>query len=166
MGKAGPIGALVVAMLLAACAAAPVNPVLNHIDQHSGYRLAKLELGPGNSDETFIIISLSGGGMRAAALDYGVLRELADVRLQGGGTLLDEVDILSSSSMASVVAAYYGLHGQQAFFERFEEEVLLARMQSAYTRKIFAPWQWPRLWSPRFGRSELAQAYLEHHLFP
>lgn len=159
------MGAVVGALLLAACASAAVNPVLNHIDQNSGYRLATLELGPGNSHETFFIASLSGGGMRAAALDYGVLRKLADVRLPGGGTLLDELDILSSSSMASVVAAYYGLHGQQAFFERFEEEVLLARMQSAYTRKLFAPWQWPRLWSPRFGRSELAQAYLERNLF-
>jgi NTE family protein len=156
---------LALALLLAGCASAPVNPVIDHVDQDSGYRLGQLELGPGNSEETFIIASLSGGGMRAAALDYGVLRELAELSLPGGGTLLDELDILSSSSMASVVAAYYGLHGRQAFFERFEEEVLMRRMQSAYTRKILAPWQWPRLWSPRFGRSELAQAYLERHLF-
>lgn len=102
--------------------------------------------------------------MRAAALDFGVLQELAKIQL-AGGTLLDELDILSSSSMASLVAAYYGLHGQQAFLDKFEEDVLYARIQSAYTRKILTPWQWPRLWSRRFGRSELASEYLDNHYF-
>jgi NTE family protein len=165
MSLRGDFAATLAALLLVSCASAPINAPLESVDPDSGYRLRHLEPGPSNTDETFVITALSGGGMRAAALDYGVLLELSRVELPGGGTLLDELDILSSSSMASVVAAYYGLHGQEAFFDRFEDEVLLARMQSAYKRKLFAPWQWPRLWSPRFGRSELVQAYLERHLF-
>lgn len=147
------------------CASYPVNPALSAVDQGTGYRAHNLDLGEGNTEETFVIVALSGGGMRAAALDFGVLRELADVQLPGGNTLLDELDILSSSSMASLVAAYYALHGQQAFLDDFEREVLYARIESAYTRRILTPWQWPRLWSRRFGRSELAMEYLDNHYF-
>lgn len=76
-------------LLLAGCASFAVNPPLEQVDHQSGYRLENLEVGPGNSDETFFIVSLSGGGMRAAALDYGVLHGLRAVQLPGGGTLLD-----------------------------------------------------------------------------
>ena len=43
-----------------------------------GYRFANLPPSvTGSTDSLFIVVSFSGGGARAAAFSYGVLRELA-----------------------------------------------------------------------------------------
>jgi NTE family protein len=65
----------------------------------------------------------SGGGTRASALAYGVLKELAATTVTIDGVqvrLLDEVDMISSVSGGSFTAAYYGLYGEK-IFDDFEE---------------------------------------------
>ena len=86
-------------ILLGGCASYPVNPPLQQINEETGYRLATRTLGPKNSDELFVVMALSGGGTRAAALDYGVFEYLDRVRFgDDQRSLLDEVDAISSSS--------------------------------------------------------------------
>lgn len=148
------------------CAHFPVNPPAAEIDASSGYRFQNLELGAANTEETFVIVSLSGGGTRAAALDYGVLSYLSSVSLGGRKrSLLDEVDVITSSSSASLAAAYYGIFGREAFLEDFPTQVLYQKLERAMKHRLASPWHWPRLWSPRFGRSDLAAELIGRRIF-
>src|SRR6476620_3157232 len=62
-------------------------------------------------DDTIIGLAFSGGGTRAAAFSFGVLRGLDKTSLKGhaNATLLDRVDFVSGVSGGSVLAAYFGL---------------------------------------------------------
>src|SRR5256885_552369 len=61
--------------------------------------------------EHSIVLSLSGGGLRAAAFAHGVLSALASVNTPTG-YLLDDVALISSVSGSSLTSAYYGLYGR------------------------------------------------------
>jgi hypothetical protein len=63
------------AIFVAGCATYPVNPPLQKYNPAQGYRYENLTTTDPNknSEETFIILTFSGGGTRAAALSYGVL---------------------------------------------------------------------------------------------
>lgn len=154
------------AVAFGGCATYQVNEPLEKIDTEAGYRLNNRELGPGNSDEVFVVLALSGGGTRAAALDFGVIRQLDRVRFgEDGRSLLDEVDIISSSSGASLPAAYYGLFGKDAFIDNFAEDVLYRPIQSALQRSVLNPVHWPRLMSGTFSRGDLFAEYLDEHIY-
>ena len=56
------------ALLIAGCTSFPVNPPLSGIDTKGGYRFGLSKAEAPNSNETFVILTLSGGGTRAAAL--------------------------------------------------------------------------------------------------
>ena len=73
-----------------------------------------------------LMLAFSGGGTRAAALSYGVLKALRDIRIPGAlgeGRLLDQVHSISSVSGGSFTAAYYGLLGDR-IFEDYEQVFL------------------------------------------
>jgi NTE family protein len=68
----------------------------------------------GNFEDTVIGMSFSGGGTRASAFAYGVLRELGRTEIVSEGrksTMLDQVDLVSGVSGGSVTAAYFALNG-------------------------------------------------------
>jgi len=133
-------------------------------------------MSPEKSDELFLILAFSGGGTRAASLSYGVLEalDLVEIPTPKGiqstdkapirHTLLDEVSLISGVSGGSFTAAYYGLHGREAFRD-FREKVLLQNLQSDLLWGLINPVNWFRLWSPRFGRSDMAQEYYDHMIF-
>ena len=152
--------------LCCGCASYPVNAPIQQIDQDVGYRMNNRILGTKNSDETFVILGLSGGGMRAAALDFGVLKYLEKIQFGADNrSLLDEVDVISSSSGASLPAAYYGLYGQEAFLDRFKDDVLQQQFQSAIKRKVLNPVHWPRLASSNFSRGDLIAEFFDKQIF-
>jgi len=152
------------AVSLAGCASFPVNPPLERIEPERGYRLTLLG-DPGPEDETFVILSLSGGGTRAMALDYGVMKALEQVEVAPGRSLLDEVDVITSSSSAALVSAYYAWKGKEAFLADFPEAALYLDFQGTLIKKISAPWNWPRLWSSRYSRSDYADELLDRAIF-
>src|SRR5437879_13276838 len=78
--------------------------------------------------ENSIVLSLSGGGLRAAAFAHGVLTALESVKT-AGGDLLDDVALISSVSGSSLTAAYYGVYGREGL-ERFRSEGLLPGFES------------------------------------
>ena len=113
------------------------------------------------------MLAFSGGGTRAAAFSYGLLEALRDITFEVEGKprrLLDEVDVISSVSGGSVTAAAYGLYGDRAF-EIFEPAFLKRNVELALLGQVINPLHWPELWSPYFGRSDLAAKYYDKILF-
>jgi NTE family protein len=157
-------------LLLAACTAQyPLNPGVAKIDRAEPYRV-KLAARD-RSQETLLILAFSGGGTRAAALSYGILEALDLVEVPAPPeeesrrhTLLDEVDLISGVSGGSFTASYYGLHGREIFND-FRTEFLYGDFQGALLWGLANPVNWVRLWSPRFGRSDMAQEYYDYKLF-
>ena len=106
-GLRRPAAALLLAATflgLAACSARPIvsNQPLspNGPPAVASVKQLPARTGEASSDRTTIILSFSGGGTRAAALSYGVLKALRDVPLpqQGNTRLLDAVDAISAVS--------------------------------------------------------------------
>ncbi len=115
------------------------------------------------TDENAVILAFSGGGTRAAALAYGVLKELRDTPVVTAGQtnrLLDEVHIISSVSGGSFTAAYYGLHGD-GIFDDYEEVFLRQNVEGALIRGLFNPLRW---FSSK-GRTDMAVDYYEKTVF-
>jgi NTE family protein len=165
-------GILVHALLLVfsvtvGCAHYPVNQPIKEVCLDGGYRAATMKTRE-NSDSLLLFLTFSGGGMRAAALSYGVLEELrkTEIVLEGRKRrLLDEVDGISSVSGGSFTAGYYGLFGDR-IFEDFESKFLKKNIQrSLVLRALFNVANWVRLLSPAFARSDLAAEYYDKHIF-
>jgi len=119
------------------------------------------------SDKLFVFLAFSGGGARASSLSYGVLEELSETVIIVDGEkrrLIDEVDVISSVSGGSVTAAYYGLYGDR-IFEDFEQRFLKRDISADLTQQYFKPWNWVRLASPEFDRTDLTTEFLERTLF-
>ena len=117
---------------------------------------------PDNDDFT-LYLAFSGGGTRAAALAYGVLKEMRDTTVAFDGRprrLLDEIDLISSVSGGSFTSAYYGLYGDQ-IFDDFERVFLRRDVQGHLVNALLNPLKWFNA----NGRTELAVKYYEDHVF-
>ncbi len=158
---------LLAGLLAAGCAHYPVNEPLKQYDPDSGYR-GKLLQTPRESDELLLYVTFSGGGTRAAAFSYGVLETLRDTEVTIKGKkrrLLDEINVISAVSGGSFTAGYYGLFGDR-IFEDFERRFLKKNIQGALAANIFLnPFNWVRLLSPWFDRSDLAAEYYDKNVF-
>jgi NTE family protein len=144
-----------------------VNGPLERIDTASGYRMRAPASDAGSSAELGFAVTFSGGGTRAAAFAYGVLTALQDIEIEFDGKprkLVGEIDGIFSVSGGSVTAAYFGLHGVTTF-ETFPERFLYRNVQGALTRRFLSPWNWPRLVSPTFGRTDLMAQYFNEEIF-
>lgn len=169
------LGIAILWVSLAGCTAHyPINPSEGSVDRQLQYQVKKTEQA--RSDEVFMVLCFSGGGTRAASMSYGVLEALKAIDLparptvQAQGrtpskrTLLDEVNVIMSVSGGSFTAAYYGLHGKD-IFKSFREDFLLRDVQGALFWRVMNPFNWPRLFSAQFDRSDLAQEYYDETLF-
>jgi NTE family protein len=150
-------------MLAAGCAQWPATPRLEQAGA-PGYRLAEVTR-PGQSDDLFVVLAMSGGGTRAAALGYGVLEELRRTEVTVNGVkrrLLDEVDVISAVSGGTLPATYYALRGEKTF-EEFEAKVLSRNLEVELAKRIVLnPVNWFRLPSGTFGKSDIfAELYDE-----
>lgn len=109
------------------------------------------------------VVTLSGGGARAAAFGLGVLRELKATEFALHGkptTLLDEVALISGVSGGSVLAAHYAAFGDESL-TRFESEFLLKDFEGGLIQLALSPLRLYRLSSPWYGRSNVLAERLE-----
>jgi NTE family protein len=164
-----PVLACLAALALAGCGGwhYTINAPLEKYDPDYGYRFTNVARGENNSDEIFMIAMLSGGGMRASALAYAVLERLRDERVVWNGRrvrLLDELDVISAVSGGSMVAAYYGLHGDD-LFRNFDNRFFRPRLQDQLESRVLSIASLPRLLSPRYGRIDLVQEFLDETLY-
>jgi len=154
-------------LVLAACASAPTRETaLKEI-----VPLTAPVLAPGieaNSDKLFVVVTFSGGGKRAAAFSYGVLEALRDVKVTTPDgeqrRLLDEIDLISAVSGGAFTAAYYSLHGHEAF-DSFAPQFLNHDTEKDLWRKVLAPANWGRLAHDLVSRSDLEVEYFDQQLF-
>jgi len=97
-------------------------------------------IAPAPDRDLLVGVALSGGGSRAALFGAAGLEALGRVRAPEGGSVLEQVDYISSVSGGSIAAAYYASQkppretpvlmpdgalttDYQAFFSRFKEGV-------------------------------------------
>lgn len=109
-----------------------------------------------------MLVSMSGGGARAAAFGYGVLDALRQTQVFWRGkdtSLLDEIDVISGVSGGSIMAAYFAAFGRDTF-PAFEQQFLRKNFQDNLISNMLKPGNLYELSSPWFGRSNL----LEHRL--
>lgn len=134
------------------------------------YYFPVISRGPRNTDRTFVVLAFSGGGTRAAALAYGVLDELRRIQIDCTAdgpcerTLLDEVDVISSTSGGSFTSAYYALYGDQIFDPNlsFHRKFLKYNVQRELIGEaVYYPQSWPRL----LKRVEIAASLYSRTLF-
>jgi NTE family protein len=155
--------AFVLVVILVSFSHYPQNQPLGTTACSEGYNFASLN-SPENSDETFVVLTFSGGGTRAAALAYGVLTKLRDTHLTERKTLLDEVDVISTVSGGSFTGAYYTLFGKK-IFANFREKFLYRDIESELFWKVVNPVNWWRLASPYFSRIDLAAEIYDESIF-
>lgn len=152
---------------LTACTAHyPVNKSISSFKTVKNYSL-KQKADTIRSSELLLVLTFSGGGTRAAAFSYGVLEALADTNVVINGKLrrlIDEVDAISSVSGGSFTAAYYGLFGDR-IFKDFETKFLKNDVQKELKRQLLSPFNWPKLSSLHYDRSELSADYYDELLF-
>jgi NTE family protein len=101
-------------------------------------------------------LSLSGGGLRAAAFGLGVLQALAGADGRAPD-VYDDLTFISSVSGGSLTAAYVGLHGR-AGLGTLREQVLLQNLERDLRLDWLAPANLLRLMAGGLNdRSNLAQ---------
>ena len=153
-----------VVLLVSGCASYGVidnEPVLSTASDQ-GYSVEQF-MEEWRTSENALMLAFSGGGTRAAALSYGVLKELRDTPVASGqGTirLLDEIHTISSVSGGSFTSAYYGLHGN-GIFDDYEEVFLRKNVEGALARRVLNPLRW----FGSTGRTEMAIGYYDKHIF-
>ncbi len=115
------------------------------------------------AQDTMLILAFSGGGTRAAALSYGVLKALRDTAIPSPqsdtpSNLLDSVNVISAVSGGSFTAAYYALHGEE-IFAHYEPRFLRTNIENLLARAVISP----RYWS--HGRTDIAIDTFNRQIF-
>ncbi|MEP4485834.1 MAG: patatin-like phospholipase family protein [Halioglobus sp.] len=162
MGSYLRLGLLVI--LISGCASHGVvdNTSSAGVDNTDAYSIESF-FRNWRKSENALMVAFSGGGTRASALSYGVLKELRDtpISLSGDKTrLLDDIHVISSVSGGSFTSAYYGLHGDR-IFDDFESAFLRKNVQGDLLRGLLNPLRWL---SGR-GRTEMAVEEYEENVF-
>jgi NTE family protein len=175
----------VTALWLTGCAFVPkpdLGTALQKINPEEGYRASSV-LAKRADDDMLVILSFSGGGMRASAMAYGVLEQLAhdqildprrdvkrlDSDSSQSGTqaisLIDTVDVISGVSGGAVPAAYYALYGKKIFKE-FTHQYLYRDITSELRKRfLFSPKNWWRLADKNFNRADILTELFDDQLF-
>jgi NTE family protein len=157
--------AVVTLVLVSGCGGVPVVAPDNLPWQAAGQPSPAYDPG-----EVIVWLALSGGGTRAAALAYGVMERLDEIAVTGEdgrpGTLLREVDYISSVSGGSFAAAFYALNRDRADWKaEFRRRVLNADLETAIGRQLIEPTTFLWVTLTNYTRSQVAADYYNAHIF-
>ena len=114
-----------------------------------------------------VVLAFSGGGTRASALAYGVLKELRDTEVVLSGKkvrLLEAVSTISSVSGGSFTSAYYGLYGER-IFEDYEKRFLRKDIDARLGFNLLRPLALFRFAFTRYTRSDMAMDLYDREVF-
>jgi NTE family protein len=163
--KIAALIACLLCLVLTGCVHAPLNKMLTEDAVPTQIGIVPRPAEP-PSDDVAVVLFFSGGGTRAAAFSYGVLKELSHTVLPGSQPrrLLDDVEAVGAVSGGSFTAAYYCLYHDR-MFQDFESRFLKRNVERALAMRALSPIWWPRLMSPYYGRSDVAAEYYDRHIF-
>ena len=120
----------------------------------------------GDDGSAVVGLAFSGGGTRAAAFAYGVLRELDDTVIDERPhrrSLVDDIRLISGASGGAVAAAYFGYRGRDGYRD-FRERFLIQNAE-AKMRTSVSPVSLIRAFNGGVnGRSTFAE-WLDQNLF-
>ncbi len=111
---------VLVSLLILLCFTACAPYIENYPLAKNAVNQERRVLAVKDKNRPTILVAISGGGSRAAALGWTVLKELRQFKYLYNGkshALVDDVDVISSVSGGSVIAAYYGLYGSERLNE-------------------------------------------------
>ncbi|MGB1237451.1 MAG: patatin-like phospholipase family protein [Pseudomonadales bacterium] len=149
--------------LLTGCSSVGVveNAAKHKINEHQPFSgvQQKYQHKVDNAAPVSVLLAFSGGGHRAAALSYGVLKALREAQV-AREPLLEYVDSISAVSGGTFTAAYYGLVGE-GIFDGYEERFLRRDVQAELIDGVS---RFSQLFSDK-GRSEVMVDLLDKHLF-
>jgi NTE family protein len=156
-------------LFLSGCATTyPVNPPLSKTSHDDdSYSIQNVVNQSDNNSEILVMLAFSGGGTRAAAFSYGVLKELSETQVGGAGRSLplsEEIDVITAVSGGSFTAAYFGLYGNR-IFEDYERVFLRRDVQGELSGQVINPLNWPRLLSPYYTRADMATELYNETIF-
>ena len=148
------------AALVSGCATSVHNTAANlPLPPGSRFELEQ----PDVMHENSIVISFSGGGLRAASFAHGVLQALESVKTPEGD-LLDDVSLISSVSGSSLTSAYFGLHGREGLRD-FRSRVLLPGFETDMRLSLYNPVNLGRLASGGLNAREDFGDVLDRKVF-
>ncbi|MGH6762320.1 MAG: patatin-like phospholipase family protein [Phyllobacterium sp.] len=135
------IGIVLAALtLIAGCVATDVGPINTH-SATARQNSPDFVPDPGDDGSTVVGLAFSGGGTRAAAFAYGVLRALDEIVIDEEPytrTLVDDIRMVSGASGGAVAAAYFGYRGKDDYRD-FRERFLLKDAESTMRTSKLAP---------------------------
>ena len=149
-------------VIVTGCTPRPLTDMRDSSFGKDEYRYELIErISQRQLSDTFLAVTFSGGGMRAAALAYGALRAIQDTTLnisapgedeaQQSVPLIEEIDFVSSVSGGSITAAHWALHGPTKL-EDLEDQFLRKNIQGQLLAKLLSPISWFLLPTPRYSR--------------
>jgi NTE family protein len=154
-------GLLLTILLLGGCASTarfPDNPPLVE---------AKPTVHPQAPESTLVLLTISGGGSRASAFAYGVLEALWQTPVYDDAnspSLLDKVNLISAVSGGSIIAAYYGLHGDKLFRD-FRSDFIDQDVRNELRQRMLSLENLSRLSSTTFGSGDILDEFFREKLF-
>lgn len=130
----------------------------------------------GKKEKILFILSLSGGGSRAAYFSAATMLALEKVFEHDNLNLLEEVDIISSVSGGSLPAAYYAISVDAADDEagyfstrKWDEHTVKELMSKNYKLRWIGNWFWPtniaKYWFTAFDRTDIMAQTLADNMF-
>jgi predicted acylesterase/phospholipase RssA len=130
----------------------------------------------GNNKKTLVVLSLSGGGSRAAYFSASIMLALENVFKNDKLNILEEVDVISSVSGGSLPAAFYVTSKdlddeseKMKFTRTWDQQTVTNLMSKNYRQKWLGNWFWPtnivKFWFTAFDRSDMMAQTLADNLF-
>jgi len=154
-------------LLVAGCATRPINPPLAQVDPNKPYMIKRAGQTEAQR-QNLVVLAFSGGGTRAAAFSYGVLETLrrTEIVTKTGQKvrLIDQIDAITGVSGGSFTALAYRLYGEK-LFDEYEKRFLKRNVQRELVEGALNPFNWGKLSSTGWGRSELAANLYDEILF-
>jgi predicted acylesterase/phospholipase RssA len=158
--------AVAVSVLLAGCVAAdrgPINVFIAEVGQASPQYIPD----PGDDGSLVVGLAFSGGGTRAAAFAYGILRELDEAvidEVPHRRTMVDDIRMISGTSGGAIAAAYFGYRGAGGYRD-FREKFLLRNAEAGMRTSADSPVNLARAWSGGVNDRGSFARWLDENLF-
>jgi len=124
-------------VLLAACATIDTGPI-NVVTTEAVRPSPEFIPDAGDDGSTVVGLAFSGGGTRAAAFAFGVLKELDSYVIDEKPyrrSLIDDVRMVSGTSGGAVAAAYFGYKGKDGYVD-FRERFLIQDVEASMRTRI------------------------------